>query len=91
MIVVEIGIDVFPSPVKIDYKRAKIVERTTLEVDPDKLKPGEVIIVRLHEWFGLRTSIWVVLNVDGKSVQIEHLSKEEKARALQFQAEQSRH
>jgi len=37
----------FQLPLTVDYRNAKIVEKKVLEVDPNKLKPGEVIIVKV--------------------------------------------
>jgi hypothetical protein len=62
----------------IDYKNAKVVERKTLELDPNKLRPGEVLIVKIAQWFGLKIAFFAVMNIDGKRLLVEQLRVEQK-------------
>lgn len=60
-------------PVEFAHKKFKIEQRKTLEFDPDRIKPGEGVVVRISKWWGLSNAVFAVLNVSGKRFMIQRL------------------
>jgi hypothetical protein len=44
-----------------------------LEFDPDRIKPGEVVIVEVSLWMGLKKAVWVIMNIGGRYFRIQQL------------------
>lgn len=66
-------------PVKIDYENIKTQERRILEFDPNRIKAGEAIVVKVAKFGGLTNVSFAVLNIDGKDILVKQL-KEEKSK-----------
>jgi hypothetical protein len=60
-------------PVEFAHKKLKIEQRKTLEFDPEKIKPGEGVIVRISKWGGLSNVAFAVMNVSGKNFKVQRL------------------
>lgn len=54
-------------------KDFKYTEKKTLEFDPQRIKPGEAIVVKISKWDGLVNSFFAIMNVGGKRVIIKRL------------------
>ena len=63
-----------PPPLTIDIENAKIEERKVLEIDPNKIKPGEMKIIKVRKWLGLKNEYFAVQNVEGKYIHIQQLT-----------------
>jgi len=66
------------SPVKLGYEVTKTQERKILEFDPNRVKAGECVIVKVGKFGGLTNTCFAVLNKDGEEIIVKHL-KEEKS------------
>ena len=70
-------------PLAIDLKNARTIERKVLEINPKKIKVGEVAVVQVPQWGGLTNQFFAVMNVDGKTILVEQLtSRKRKKRML---------
>jgi len=65
----------FLLPLNIDIEKVKIEEKQTLEVDPNKIRPGEASIVKVPKWGGFGSEFFAVLNIDGKRISVEQLRR----------------
>lgn len=63
----------FPLDLKLSHTSHKYTEKKTLEFDPDRIKPGEVIVVKVSKWDGLVNVFFAVMNVGGKQILIKRL------------------
>ena len=63
------------SPITIDIENAKTVKREILEIDPNRVKAGEAIVVKVSNWGGLKNQYFAVMNVDGKYMIVEQLGR----------------
>lgn len=63
----------FPLDLKISHTSHKYTEKKTLEFDPDRIKPGEAIVVKVSKWDGLVNAFFAVMNVGGKQIIIKRL------------------
>jgi hypothetical protein len=60
-------------PITVDFAGVKTEERKILEFDPNKIKKGQLIIVKVSKFMGFSNAVFAVLNVDGKNVVIKQL------------------
>lgn len=65
-------------PFNIDVENIKTIEKKVLEIDPNGIKVGEVVIITVPQWGGLKNECFAVMNVDGKHILVEQLRKKEK-------------
>jgi len=63
------------SPLKLGYEIAKTEERKILEFDPNRVKAGEAIIVKVGRLGGLTNTCFAVLNVDGRDLVIKQIKE----------------
>ena len=57
-----------PLPLNISYDNSKTEEKQIVEFDPNRIEPGEIIIVKVEKWRGLSSSFFAVMNVDGREI-----------------------
>jgi hypothetical protein len=67
-------------PLSIDVKNARTVETKVLEIDPNRIKVGEVVIVKAANWGGLKNQFFAVMNVDGRYMRVEQLDSRKRRR-----------
>jgi hypothetical protein len=60
-------------PIDLTYSRKSYTEKKTLEFDPERIKPGEAIVVKVSKWDGLVNAFFAVMNVGGKQIVIKKL------------------
>jgi len=64
-----------PFPLNISYDSSKTEEKQIVEFDPNRIEPGEIIIVKVEKWRGLSNSFFAVMNVDGREIIVKPLNE----------------
>jgi len=64
----------------VKLENSKIEKKETIEINPNKIAQGEIGIVQVPEWGGLKTQTFAVAIIDGELV-VKHL-KEKKPRTV---------
>ena len=65
----------FPFGFDIDIQDKNIKERRILEFVPGSIKPGDAHVVIVPKWDGLRKTAFIVLNIDGKEIDVTQLKE----------------
>ena len=62
-------------PVNFSFDSSKTEEKQIVEIDPNKIAPGEIGIIKVGKWGGFSSKCFAVMNVDGKEVIIRLLAE----------------
>ena len=55
-------------PLNVDLKDIKIQERKILEFNPNRIKSGEAIVVKVKKFAGLSEQCFAVANINGEII-----------------------
>ena len=60
--------------INIGYAKSKVVNRQIRETNPNRVKPGEIVIFDAEKWFGFSHKYYAIMNVEGKDIVVRRLN-----------------